>query len=188
MTKTNTTSRKVTPTKKGSTTKKHKIPLAQKKILDVAAAHKLTTGEDLEQGQVSTMTGITGGSTIRNAISGLKKKKLLRVSPDKKLIPTEEGFENAVVEDVEVPTSNKEHHEKLKKHFKLSKKAIQVFNLLVDGKTYEKQEVADKFFKGKQNSTFRNALAELRKAKMMETNGSIRLTDEMFPFVPRPEN
>jgi 6-phosphogluconate dehydrogenase (decarboxylating) len=140
---------------------------AQMKILNAAATTKLTTGDDLDRNQLIALTGITGSSTVRNALAALKKKDWVEVTPEK-IIVTPEGMDNADPGDVTVPASNSEYHDKMKAMFKLKAKAIAVFDMLVDSRTYEKQEVANAIFQGKTNSTFRNTLADLNKHKIVE--------------------
>lgn len=160
---------------------------AQMKILNAAAANRATTGEDLDRDQVSALTGISGGSTIRNALAVLKKIGWVEVTLDK-IIVTPKGLEHAEPCDVNIPTSNDEYHEQTKKHFKLKGKAIAVFDLLAadGGGKHEKQEIAEAVFDGKTNSTFRNTLAALARHKLIEREGTkIWLADKMFPVVPR---
>lgn len=161
---------------------------AKMKILNAAAATKLSLGEDLDRKQIPALTGITGASTIRNALAALKKNGWIEVTAET-VVLTSEGMDRANPGDLEVPSSNAEHHEKIKTQRKLTPKAIAVFDMLVDGRVYSKQDVANAIFDGKMNSTFRNTLADLSKHKIIERpdSSSLRLTDKMFPFIPRPE-
>lgn len=178
-----------TPHKKNQTSAKHGKPTGAKmKILNAAAATKATTGEDLDRDQISALSGVSGASTIRNALAALKKSHWIEVTPTK-IIVTPTGWKVADPCQASVPTSNAEYHETTKKHFKLKPKACAVFDFLVDGRKYERQAIADAVFDGKTNSTFRNTLAALNKHKLIEREGSlIWLADKMFPIVSRSES
>mmetsp|Transcript_602 Transcript_602/g.1227 ORF Transcript_602/g.1227 Transcript_602/m.1227 type:complete len:84 (+) Transcript_602:552-803(+) len=53
------------------------LPNAAQKILNVVAHHKAERGEGVEVGQISSLTGIAGASTVRNGYPS-RKKALVR--------------------------------------------------------------------------------------------------------------
>ena len=158
------------------------------KILNAAAANKVKTGDDLDRNQISALSGVLGASTIRNALTALKKSQLVEVTASK-VIVTEQGMEEADPGEISVPTSNTQYHKQTKQHFKLKPKTCAIFDLLADGRKHTRQEIADCLCDGKTNSTFRNAVAPLNKHKLMERDGnSFWLVDKMFPIVTRSES
>lgn len=183
---------KPTVAKKSSTTK-HKGTMGAipgQVILNKCAAIKVLQQKDsVERKKLAALTGIAGKSTIGKGLTFLRNQGWMDVSP-KEITITEEGFKNADTDDIDVgdiPTTNKEHHEAMKKMHKLKPKACELLDVIVDGKTYQKKDVADSIGMSI-NSTFGKVLTALKQANLVEvTAKTIRLSDEMFPIEPRVE-
>lgn len=187
--------------KKSSSTVKHTVGASKGKcyvaptgavstILNKAAALKSALGqESLERKKLSALTGIQGKSTIANALTKLKNEGWMIVTPDSITI-TESGMTKAdpiavqsAVQDI--PTTNAAFHEQVKKQYKLKPKAIELFDSIQDGNSYEKEKLA-KALGMKVNSTFANLLTSLKKFGIIEFDRkTVRLTDDMMPFEPR---
>ena len=185
-------------TKKMKTNVKHKVGSGSKPtgaaltILNKAAALKLGLGQDkIERKQLSAVTGIQGKSTIANALTKIKNEGWMIVTPNDVTI-TDEGVEAADQDAVaaavkDAPRTNAQYLESIKKHHKLSDRAIQLVDYIQDGARYEKEDVAAAIG-CKMNSTFSNLLTSLKKLGIIEFDRkTIRLTDKMFPFEPRVE-
>ena len=160
------------------------------KVLNTVAAMKARLGKDsVERKKLPALTGYTGKSTIANALTKLKNQGWLIVSTTEVRI-TDKGFENAdssAFEGVNVPTSNEGFHDSVKAQYKLKPKAIALFDAIADGRTYQKTDVATAIG-CKMNSTFSNALTDLKKFGIIEFDRTtVRLTDDMLPVEPRSE-
>ena len=178
---------------KKSTSTKHKIVSlgpTPMKILNVAALQKVQFGKDLDKSQISVLTGIGGGSTIRKGLAALKKQEYIEVDGGNVII-TDKGMDNADLSSIDLaslPKTNRDHHETIKTQRKLTAKEIAVFDTLADGRVYTKEKV--RIATGSQkNSTWRKLLASLKNKNVLEypDANSLQLTKEMFPFEPRPE-
>ena len=138
---------------------------------------------------LKALTGIGGDSTIGKGLTYLKNRQWLDVQPQEVFITTE-GLEYADTSDFDMgdtPRTNQEHRENMKKMYKLKPKACELLDLIADGKTYDKQTVADRLGM-KINSTFGKVLTALKQGGLADVgNKTIRLTDEMFQFEPRAE-
>ena len=184
---------KQTVAKKSSTRTKHKSGMGAipgQTILNKCAAVKILQKKNsVERKKLPALTGIAGNSTIGKGLTFLKNQGWVDVGP-KEITITEEGFKNAETDEIEVadiPTTNKAYHDAMKKMHKLKPKACELLDLLTDGKTYEKKEVADRIGMPV-NSTFGKVLTALKQANIAEIAAkTIRLSDEMFPIEPRPE-
>lgn len=182
--------------KKASPSAKHKAGSragaggAVMKVLNTVASMKARLGKpSVERKRLSFLTGVPGKSTINNALTKLRNKGWIEFSPTEVTI-TAKGMEKAdpgTFGDVSVPTTNREHHDSVKKQFKLKRNAIALFDAIADGRTYQKTVVAATIG-CTMNSTFSNLLTGLKKSSIIEFDSkTIRLTDDMFPIEPRLE-
>jgi Mn-dependent DtxR family transcriptional regulator len=181
---------------KKSSVSKHKSSAggsagASNKILNCAVVHKSKTGKNLEVKMITLMTGIQGKSTIRNALAKLKKLNWIDTDVKDGIVVTEVGLENADPNAFDMNnavTTNKEHLDNIKEHFKLNEKAIAAIDFISSGRVFTKDEVANALGMQK-NSTLRNLFADMKNKGIIEYHGksSLQLTKEMFPFDPRPE-
>lgn len=180
---------------KKSTTSKHgigkSVPPTAEKILNVCAVMKILQKKDsVERKRLSALTGIGGQSTIGKGLTYLKNREWLDVHP-KEVSITEEGMQHAKTDDIDMgdlPTTNDGHRENMKKMHKLKPKACELLDLIADGKTYDKKEIAE-LMGMKMNSTFGKVLTALKQANLAEVETkTIRLADDMFPIEPRAED
>jgi Mn-dependent DtxR family transcriptional regulator len=164
---------------------------AVKTILHKVAAWKMVLGKpSVEREKLSTLTGIQAGSTLANALTKLKKEGLMNVTRSTVSI-TDKGMEtvdpNVVAEAAaNIPTTNEAFHDSIKVQYKLSGKAIQLFDCLSDGKWHRRKDIAEAI--GMQtNSTYANMVSHLKKKLgiIAVEKECMRLTDDMFPFTPR---
>ena len=154
------------------------------KILNTLAAHKVKFGQDsVSRKKLGGLAKVPGASTVRNALAKLKKELWVEVNGDEVVI-TDRGMQHANVEAVEIPTSNAEHHAKIKQD--LTAKQVALFDLISDGHVHSKTEVMEALGMSK-NSSWRNLLAALAKEHIIEhEKDKIQLTERRFPVVPRP--
>jgi hypothetical protein len=127
---------------------------AVKKILHKVAALKMILSKpSVECEKVYALTGIQGESTIKNALSKLKKERrlfLLLVKEPKTIYITEEGMEavDPIMVMAEaaanIPTTNDAFHDSIKVQYKLNAKAILLlFDHIKDRRSYRRQDVAE---------------------------------------------
>jgi len=94
---------------------------------------------------------------------------------------TDKGIEKAETIDMS-HASNEEYHAKIKVQFKLSARACQLFDELVDGRSRNKKEMSS-IVGCKTYSSWANMLTPLKKLKIVDYDKqTIKLTDDMFPF------
>jgi len=130
--------------------------------------------------------------TIDNSVSALKVAGLLEGNKQG-LKVTKVGMAQIDPRDMEgikAPTTNQEHFDNIKKNFKLTRKQIEVVDLIKCGRTFSKNFVYESMG-FKTNKTFDNNMSKLKSMGIIEyvgaNNSSIRLTAMMFPFEPRAE-
>ena len=160
------------------------------KILNTAAAVKKKTGKDMKKKLIKALTKIGGDSTIRNGLSDLKKLKYITVTADT-LVVTDLGMKNADLSDVDLDnsaTTNEEYQATALEPLKLTNMAKEIFDAIKDGRVYNKADVISQLNKSN-NSTMRNAFAELKNKGVIEDKGgrNIQVAADYFPFEPRPE-
>lgn len=165
------------------------MPSAAETIRDFLACMKAKFSMDeVEKKKIGGLTKINGASTIRNALAKLKKDGIIKVN-DGMLEITAKGMDEAdtsAFDHIKIPTTNQEKHDIMRTELK--GKQILVFDAIIDGHTKNKEELRLQLGLEK-NSTWRNLLASLVKINVAEYPDklSIRLTKDMFPVVPRPE-
>jgi DNA-binding PadR family transcriptional regulator len=137
--------------------------------------------EEAPKERVQSMAKISN-STFPSMLSRMVKKGLIAYgSTPKTLKITDKGREEAPdIEDM--PTSNVEHHEEIKK--KLKGKARRIFEYLADGKVHAKEKVMEAV-DCTNPKTFAPLMSrELKKPGYIEypSMGKVRLSNECFPF------
>ena len=167
-----------------------KIPKAVAKLV-VALATLHAMGEERPSKEmVGNQAGVSHKtSTMRNACAAMKKLELADTSDPKTLLLLPKGHDLArTLDDIQLPTSNDEFHERFKASLlkeKSGKKAIQIFDLLLENvKPMSKEEIGKGINADVKTSTFRNAMAPLNKHGLMEKldTGKYQLTDKCFPM------
>ena len=165
------------------------MPGANDTVLNCLAALKSKYDmNEVDKTTLGTMTKIQGASTIRKALSKLKKDGCIDV--DAKMVSiTDKGMgqaDTSTFDNFKVATNNDEKHEQVKEE--LNKNQIAVFDALKDGRVHDKEEIRVRLDFPK-NSTWRKLLASLINKQILEYPDpkSIQLTQAMFPIVPRPE-
>lgn len=164
-----------------------KLPSSAFKILNAIAQNKAELDQGTNMDQMSVLTGIAGGSTIRKGMAALKRLNLVIVEA-KVAHATAKGMDQADLSAVaERPKTNEEHHEKIKTSRKLKPKEVDLFDALSDGRVHSKEDIRNALgVKGE--STFRKLTGALKKHGILEYHGkSIQLTTAMFPLAPRSE-
>lgn len=182
MTKKSTTSTKTVATKaKSATRSKSGEPSAKTRIL-LAIASELALGKDeADKQRVFSLTGMTNKHTFDTNCSSMKKKGLIQdgeQSGSKALKLTKKGLEEVGPEAVARPKNNDAAQEKLKAQIK-NKKAHEIFDILVDGRAYSRDELAKKLGVEK-NKTFSTYVSYLSKVVDKEGN-KLKLKDVAFP-------
>ena len=97
----------------------------------------------VEKKDISGLTKIKGGSTIRNALKKLKDLGFIEYVNGKSVKVTDLGMESvdqSKLPQIKIPTSNQEHHDEKRSELKQSE--IPLFDKLITGKTYVKVCVA----------------------------------------------
>jgi len=163
---------------------------AHTKILNTVAALQQNLGrEEVERKKLPALTGIQGKSTIANALTKLKNSDWMTVTPTKVSI-TDKGMANAdlsAIDQIDLPTNDADYHESVKNQFGLKPKAIELFDVIADGRPHKKKDVVAALGM-KMNSTFANLLTGLKKLNIIEyTASEVQLHADMFPFGGRPE-
>jgi len=156
---------------------------APQKLLDVVAQLAATSRKDeVCRKQATHMTGIQGKSTIANAITKLKTFGFVVVTPDT-ITVTAKGKDAAQpIDPSTIPTNNKEYQELKKDQCKLTAKALELFDVLADGRAHPKADVAAAIG-CKLNSTFANLCTKLKKNEIITFDkATIQLSPSMFPF------
>ncbi|CAB9501086.1 expressed unknown protein [Seminavis robusta] len=159
-------------------------------LLNCCAALKANYDQDeAEKNEVAAMAQVKGDSTKRNGFAALKKLGWVTYEGKTKVIITDKGMLNAdraVMDQFKKPTSNDEHHDKIRSGLKGTE--VKLFNALIDGLTHKKDDVAKELKIDPKKSTWRNVMASLVKKNIAEypSRQEIRLTKKMFPVVKRP--
>jgi len=133
--------------------------------------------------QVASYAGIqVKSSTMRNALTKLKREGLVDTSDPKTLMLTEKGI-NKVGTNVAQPTSNEEFHELIKKKI-TGKKSLEIFEILASGPPRTNGELAVMIGTEVTKSTYRNAKTPLYKLNLLEEveGNRLQLTDFCFPL------
>jgi hypothetical protein len=138
---------------------------------------------------VSALSNLLMNSTFRAACAKLKAMNLIEYHSKSSISLTSQGMQvaNDLSDDVvsKLPTTNEAIQDEIKTKFlQKNKKALQVFELMVDGRDYNKKELAIQVGCPTYNSTIRAAFAFLKTRNIVEyTNtGSIRLSSMCVPF------
>lgn len=142
-----------------------------------------------EERPTKAMVGVYAGvdpatSTMRSVCATLKKKNLADTSEPKTLKLTQAGHDHArTLADVQLPSSNEEFHDRIKKKLK-GAKPRQVYDLLRSGPPLTKAEIGQAIDVDIKKSTFRSILADLNKFKLLEklSDDRYRLTDKCYPL------
>jgi hypothetical protein len=127
------------------------------------------------------LQGISGASTIRNAVAKSKKDDLIVVE-GKTVALTEKGMNDSNRLADMSSNSNEEYQKKKIGDAKLNTKMRMLLDYLKDGKAHSKTELLAEFDMTA-NSTWRNMIAKLKNEGFIkiETN-MVELSDEMFPL------
>lgn len=120
-------------------------------------------------------------ATFPSLISRMVKKELIEYGSTKSyLMITALGEGQA--EPLDLPTSDEEHHEEIKKELK--GKALQIFEILADGKVHKKFDIMGAI-DCKNPSTFAPLVSRNFAKKgyiKYPSKDTMQLTDECFPF------
>jgi hypothetical protein len=177
---------KSVPVKVSPASKKHGAPsLSSSSSSTKVPAQSMNPGAtSAPRDEVVALSKISGKSTFANALTDLKKLKLILViSNGSQIELTDEGSELANTHEISYMT-NEEHHEMVKKQWELKDKELSVFELLQDGEIHTREDIFKASGCKAKNSTFANLLTKLKKAKILESvgNGDFKMPDKMFPF------
>jgi hypothetical protein len=163
-------------------------PTAQKILATLARLRHLHDDDETRQ-HVAALSCLRMNSTFRNTCAKLKTMNLIEFPTASSIRITSHGMQ--VAHDLSggvaarLTTTNEAIQEEIKTKFLLKhKKALQLFELMVDGRDYNKRELAIRVGCPIYNSTIRNAFAFLKSRSIVEypNNGSIRLANMCFPF------
>jgi len=158
------------------------MPTNDQKVLQALALLQQSTGNvEVCKKKVAGAAQITS-STFPPLITRMVKKGVIEYGSGSGTIKiTEKGL--AMVGDLpDMPTSNEEHHEEIKK--KLKGKGRLIFEYLADGKAHKKEDVMDAV-DCTNPKTFAPLLSrELKKPGYIHypEKGKVQLTDDCFPF------
>ena len=145
---------------------------------------------EVDKTKLGALAKIKGASTLRKALAYHKQNGNIEVV-GKMVSITKKGMDEADTtefDNIKIATTNDEKHEQVKEGLK--KKQIELFDAMKDGRVYAKETLRLKL-NMENNSTWRKLLASLVNLKIAEyypDSKSIRLTDGMFPVVPRLED
>ena len=106
-------------------------------ILNALAAVKVKFQQnEVKKTELGGISKVKGASTIRNALKKLKDFGWIVYNDDSTVSITEEGMEKADIDDIDIPTSNEEHHDQVRSEIK--KSDVAMFDALLDGLPHDK--------------------------------------------------
>lgn len=169
-------------TKKPTTKKASKKPSAagsnKERTLQALASQFSFGHEKSPRNTIMTMAEIGSPKSFANMLPDLKRDGL--VEYDSKFIwLTEAGKDHVGEEALAAPKDNGPMQEKIRSGMLKGKKAREIFDFLLDGKWYTRQEIADKMGLP-YNKGYQNAVGSLSKITEKQ-GGKIRLADMCFP-------
>lgn len=167
-------------TKKASKKKSGAIPKGSNKERTLQAlASQFSFGhEKAPRNTIMTMAEIGSPKSFANMLPDLKRDGL--VEYDSKFIwLTDAGKDHVGEEALAAPKDNGPMQEKIRSGMLKGKKAREIFDFLLDGKWYTRQEIAEKMGQV-YNKGFQNAVGSLSKI-VERQGGKIRLADMCFP-------
>jgi hypothetical protein len=166
-------------------------PTDKKILASLARLRRLQNDDEhVESRQlVAALSNLLINSTFRNACCKLNRMNLVECPSGSTIRITSHGMQVANDlsggEDDNLPSTNEAIQDEIKNKFvKKHKKALQVFELIVDGRDYNKRELGIQVGCPTYNSTIRNAISYLSIRKIVEYPNpeSVRLSDMCFPF------
>jgi hypothetical protein len=166
-------------------------PTAQKILATLARLCQLHDDTDhvATRKHVAAHSNLRLNSTFRNACAMLKKMNLIECPCASSIRINAHGLRLANDLSDGTPARLNTTNESIQDDIKTTllqknKKAMQMFELMVDGRDYNKRELATTVGCPTCNSTFRNAMAFLKTRNLVDypDAGSIRLSDMCFPF------
>jgi predicted transcriptional regulator len=178
-------SRKKLPIKAGSSSAKSRDATSKKSaqeiILELAAESYSLGNETLPRSRLTMGTGLATKTVINN-LAKLKQKGLIEYPDPKTIKLTQEGV-NAVGTLANLPKTNADRHECIKKNLK--GKHINLFDLLLDGNIHDKNAIANALgYDSQKTKGFVNLIGAMRSQGLVEypDKQTVKLSDICFPF------
>lgn len=151
------------------------------RVISALAVYKARFGVDeAPKDRISSMAKVSS-STLPSLLSRMVKKGQIEYGVEPSTIKlTDKGM--ALAEPLDIPTSNEELHEELKKDLK--GKSLRIFEFIADGKVYDKKDVMEAV-ECTNPKTFAPLVSrELRKQNLVHfpSKNTIQLTKDCFLF------
>jgi hypothetical protein len=156
---------------------------ASARILKAIASQNAMGIADADRSTVQGLAAMPNKKSFDTTLLNMKKNGLVTYDTSTVRL-TEKGLEEVGPEAVAVPTDNTAMQDKLKEQIK-QKKSREIFDILTDGKAYNRAELAA-MMKLEDNKSFGTYVSALSKVIEREA-GKIRLKDIAFPC-GRPSN
>lgn len=154
---------------------------AKEIILEIAAT-ELNAGRDvIDRSLLTKGTGLAT-KTATNNLGKFKNEGLIEYPDPKTFKLTPAGIE-ACGSLIKVPKTNAERHEHIKE--KLKKKEVELFELVMDGEVYKKEDLAKKLgYEDKKTKAFVNLIGGMRGGGILDypDKDTLQLSDTCFPF------
>jgi Mn-dependent DtxR family transcriptional regulator len=148
-------------------------------ILNVLAEELSMNKDVVPRSKMMSVTGLAA-KTLANAYTKLKQQEFIEM--DAQSIRLTTAGKTLVADWVIQPKTNQDRHDDIKS--KLKGKQITLFDLLQDGHTQSKNDVAVALhYEGKSTKAFQNLVAAMKSKGVVEypTQDTVRLTDVCFP-------
>jgi hypothetical protein len=135
----------------------------------------------VDKAWIATLCTVTNHHTFGTTCSSLKKEGLIEAKADNSFCLTDKGVERiGGVDAVMPPESNDAAQELLKGTLKVSK-SREMFDLLTDGGSYTRADIADRVGMDVNDKTFRTYVSYLSKLVEKVDGAKVRLKENAFP-------
>ena len=153
----------------------------KKKICSVLANLKLVHGkEEVDKKEVCKLAGIPVATAPSLLCRMTKEGLIMKGKTTGYIAVTDKGLK--IADPGDMPTSNEEFHEQIKKELK--GKARQIFEILLDRKVHKKEDIM-KAINCTNKATFDPLLSRAfakNKYVIYPSKGTVQLSDKCFPF------
>jgi len=150
---------------------------ASMRILKAIASQRAFGIDDADRATIQSLAVMPNKPSFDTTLLNMKKKGLVTYT-SKTVALTEKGLEEVGPEAATMPTTNAGMQDKIKETIK-SKRSREIFDILADGASYSRVELAEKMGL-EDNKSFGTYVSTLSKVVERE-NGKIRLTNIAFP-------
>ena len=122
--------------------------------------------------------------SLNNLLPHLERKGVITRPSSSTVAITAAGLQRPQIKALKPPTNNVEHHNNIKSH--LNPKQIEIFGVLVDGKVYNRSEVASRLGYVSHKGHFQNTLSGMKGLGIISypTSNEVQLTDMCFILAP----